>query len=67
MVIMQFQQTLQLVFCLVANVLLWCAILPVQPPLLPVWTHHVSDHRLGYIRRDEPNEGTRTGDTEQDY
>lgn len=27
--------------------LFWCSILPVQPPLLPVWTHHVSDYRLG--------------------
>lgn len=33
--------------------LFWCAVLPVQPPLLPVWTHHISDYRLSYMQREE--------------
>lgn len=47
--------------------LFWCSILPVHPPLLPVWTHHVPDYRLsckwgvkGSGERSEcvPNSGT---------
>lgn len=38
--------------------LIWCAILPVQPPLLPVWTHHVSDYWVSYKKREDRSSKT---------
>lgn len=38
--------------------LIWCAILPVQPPLLPVWTHHIADYWLSYKREEKKTQKT---------